>query len=256
MSSERKVVFLLLLLIILIVSCVYTHAPKLLEQSEAISSPEPTSLEVKPTLDNVIEENNKIELEKEDSSSENFEENIQIQDSEKENVVTTNSVEEKDKVVKEEIVEEEIIEPLLRTPDKYIRENDEKRIEELSMDAQKLQLEINDYIKKYPVIFKRAGYKTTQKSDKTIKMVAELLKTHPNIRMEIAGHTDAAGEAIVNQQISFARAKTVKDRLVFFGIDENRLIARGYGEDIPLQKNSPLGYSRVNRRVEFNIIEE
>ncbi len=34
------------------------------------------------------------------------------------------------------------------------------------------------------------------------------------------------------------------------------MIARGYGEDIPLVANSPKGYSKVNRRVEFNIVEE
>ncbi|XOB62342.1 OmpA family protein [Campylobacterota bacterium DY0563] len=255
MSSEKKVIFLLLLLLTLIVSCVYIHAPKLAKDSEADVSFEPTQLEVEPIInsstDKIIEENNKIQ--KEDNNLYNkteqepkvFEVEANIEEK-----AENDFVQESVDVIKE------VVEPLLTTASKYIRENDEKNIEDLSISTQKLQIEINDYVKQNPVIFKRAGYKTTKKSDKTIKRIAQFLEDNPNIRMEIAGHTDAAGEAKVNQEISFARAVTVRNRLIFFGVDKDRLIARGYGEDIPLVPNSPNGYSKENRRVEFNIVEE
>ncbi|WP_321313470.1 OmpA family protein [Halarcobacter sp.] len=255
MSSEKKVIFLFLLLIALIVSCVYIHAPKLAKENEPAVSFEPTQLEIEPIinspLNNINEENNKIEIEENNLNNENQQETQVIE-------VETNIEKKVEDSLENDTTDvvEEIIEPLLTTPAKYIRENNEKNIEDLSIDTQKLQIEINDYVKEHPVIFKRAGYKTTKKSDKTIKRVAQFLKDNPNIKMEIAGHTDAAGKAKVNQQISFARAQTVKNRLIFFGIDKNRLIARGYGEDIPIEPNSPNGYSKENRRVEFNIVEE
>ena len=44
--------------------------------------------------------------------------------------------------------------------------------------------------------------------------------------------------------------------MINYGFDENKIKARGYGENIPIVENSADGYSKVNRRVEFNIIEE
>ena len=86
--------------------------------------------------------------------------------------------------------------------------------------------------------------------------VVEALKEFPNMKIEIAGHTDAIGPEKLNKTISEQRALGVEARLVFYGIDKSRIESVGYGESIPLVKNSPNGYSKINRRVEFNIVEE
>ncbi len=46
----------------------------------------------------------------------------------------------------------------------------------------------------------------------------------------------------MNQQISLARAQSVRNRLIAFGISAKRLVARGYGENIPLENTG--GYSK------------
>ncbi len=279
MNQEKKVFLLILSLIVLIILCVYTHLEKITSsQSIAVAKPEATEekveLKEKQEEERVLPSTKPVSLEtnKEESSSE---EQVSTQTSTEENasektsqneiqteVSTLESSKEelnKEKDIHQEetqnIVEEVQEEALLTTDTRYIRESDEKRIEELSKDTQLLQIKINDYIKNNPIIF-RKGTKITNSSIKSIKTISEFLKESPNIRIEIAGHTDAVGTKRLNQAISLERAKSIKKRLIKDGIDENRMIVRGYGEDIPLVKNSPKGYSKINRRVEFNIVEE
>ena len=95
----------------------------------------------------------------------------------------------------------------------------------------------------------------TKKSRKTISNIANILKEYKNIKIEVAGHTDAKGKKAFNMKISQERAKSVKKVLISLGIDEKRVSSKGYGESKPLVKNNA-GYSILNRRVEFNIIKE
>lgn len=50
------------------------------------------------------------------------------------------------------------------------------------------------------------------------------------------------------------RAEAVKRKLLEFGIDEKRLIAKGYGEKIPVNENLTPEQKANNRRVEFKKI--
>ncbi|WP_052502767.1 OmpA family protein [Halarcobacter anaerophilus] len=272
MSSEKKVVFLFLLLIILIVSCVYYHAPKMVQSEDSNLINQPTKIaivednqdsDIKKAEENNIpisEENNILENSEDTKISDSLEKKEDITPIEEQVEEDTSPKEALEKIPEEQVqenveeIEEKAVEPLIITGKKYIREGNEKPIEELSIKTQELQLEINKLVKEKPVIFKRAGYKTTKKSDITIKQIADILKQYPSIRIEIAGHTDAVGAAKMNQQISLARAQSVRNRLISFGISSKRLVARGYGENIPLENTG--GYSKINRRVEFNIIEE
>jgi OmpA-OmpF porin, OOP family len=67
-------------------------------------------------------------------------------------------------------------------------------------------------------------------------------------RFVIEGHTDAYGEANLNETLSTARAEAVKDYLVKqMGVAEDRLQAVGKGSTAPVPGTSP--YAGVNRRV-------
>jgi outer membrane protein OmpA-like peptidoglycan-associated protein len=64
----------------------------------------------------------------------------------------------------------------------------------------------------------------------------------------IEGHTDAYGEAGLNEKLSTVRAEAVKDYLVKqMGVTEGRLQAVGKGSAAPVPGSSP--YSGLNRRV-------
>lgn len=94
----------------------------------------------------------------------------------------------------------------------------------------------------------------TPQAEDTLRRVAEALRGEPNLRAEIAGHTDSSGDAGYNQRLSQERANSVLAFLVSQGIERDRLVARGYGEERPVASNdTPEGRER-NRRVEFNVL--
>jgi outer membrane protein OmpA-like peptidoglycan-associated protein len=68
-------------------------------------------------------------------------------------------------------------------------------------------------------------------------------------RFQIAGHTDASGAADYNRQLSERRANSVMQYLVENGVDPQRLVAVGHGEDMLLVTEDP--QHADNRRVEI-----
>lgn len=71
--------------------------------------------------------------------------------------------------------------------------------------------------------------------------------------LRIVGHTDAAGSAGYNQQLSVLRAEEVERFFVNdCGLDPARLQAVGVGEQFPYDERDPL--AGINRRVEFQAI--
>ncbi len=88
----------------------------------------------------------------------------------------------------------------------------------------------------------------------------EILKRYPELRVEVAGHTDSVGTDAYNQGLSERRATAVYDYLTSNGIDAGRLQGpTGYGESRPIAPNTnddgsdnPEGRAR-NRRTELNV---
>ncbi|MBJ3776064.1 OmpA family protein [Acuticoccus sp. 2012] len=73
-------------------------------------------------------------------------------------------------------------------------------------------------------------------------------------RYLIGGHTDAPGAPDYNQWLSERRAAAVRAYLIErFRIPPHRLVAVGFGEDVPLDPSA--GASPRNRRVEVTLIE-
>ena len=81
--------------------------------------------------------------------------------------------------------------------------------------------------------------------------LAQLMTKHPELKLQLVGHTSAEGDAEFNQRLSEARAQAAVDFLVSRGIDASRLEAIGKGSSEPLDPNN----LEVNRRTEFIIVE-
>ena len=95
----------------------------------------------------------------------------------------------------------------------------------------------------------------TTSSFEVLDSIAEALKDSPEIRIEIAGHTDATGSRERNLALSTARAAAVRDRFVQRGVDSARLEVRGYGPDQPVASNLTEEGRAQNRRTELRRLD-
>lgn len=84
----------------------------------------------------------------------------------------------------------------------------------------------------------------------TLNLLTQELRQRPELRLEIAGHTDNVGDAALNLRLSARRALVVRRYLVQQGIDSLRLTARGYGGSRPVADNRDPALRPRNRRVE------
>ena len=82
----------------------------------------------------------------------------------------------------------------------------------------------------------------------------DFLVRHPEIYVEISGHTDNTGPATYNQKLSEKRAQSVVNYLVERGIGHDRLLWAGYGEERPVAGNSTEAGRALNRRTELKVV--
>ena len=78
-----------------------------------------------------------------------------------------------------------------------------------------------------------------------------LTKSNPESKIVVEGHTDSQGKAGFNQQLSLARASSVRDYLVSRGIAQDRITAQGMGSSRPIAPNNTAEGRADNRRVEI-----
>lgn len=95
----------------------------------------------------------------------------------------------------------------------------------------------------------------TPESEKVLMSALKTLQMHPDIVVEISGHTDNAGSNAYNQKLSQRRADAVKAWLVSKGISADRITSVGYGEEHPRVPNDTEDNRRLNRRIEFKRIK-
>ena len=83
-----------------------------------------------------------------------------------------------------------------------------------------------------------------------IKEVADFMTMFPSLKAVIEGHTDSRGSEDYNDRLSQRRADAVQRVLVDeYGINEDRVIAVGYGESKPRADNRGESGWQQNRRV-------
>jgi len=83
-----------------------------------------------------------------------------------------------------------------------------------------------------------------------IEAVAKLMKEYPTAKVEIQGHTDSRGSAELNEKLSQDRADAVAAVLTGnYGIEADRVSAKGYGASQPVADNKTAEGQTANRRV-------
>src|SRR5439155_847341 len=84
-----------------------------------------------------------------------------------------------------------------------------------------------------------------------LDIVAASLVANPDIKIEIAGHTDNTGMSVTNLRLSQARAQAVLTYLATKGVALDRMVAKGYGPTQPVAPNTTPAGRALNRRVEL-----
>ena len=94
----------------------------------------------------------------------------------------------------------------------------------------------------------------TEDSEEGVEMLFEFLASHPEISVELAGHTDNVGSDAYNMKLSEDRAEVVRKALLDKGVEEERLTAKGYGSTKPIYPNDNEEHRALNRRTELIIV--
>jgi OOP family OmpA-OmpF porin len=119
------------------------------------------------------------------------------------------------------------------------------------VDAGECQALMNELLGRGRILFETARADLRRDSVALLDRLSYATRRCPDVRVEIAGHTDADGAADYNFDLSRKRAWSVVDYLVKAGVDPSRLTAEGYGPSNPIAPNDSDENKAKNRRIEF-----
>ena len=88
----------------------------------------------------------------------------------------------------------------------------------------------------------------------TLDEISEVLGNCPELRMEIAGHTDSQGRETMNEALSKSRALAVLNALRDRRVATGSFTAEGYGETKPIASNDTEEGREANRRIEITLV--
>ena len=89
----------------------------------------------------------------------------------------------------------------------------------------------------------------------SLAVLRQFLEAEPEMRIALVGHTDTVGGLEANINVSRARARSVRQRLIeSYGIAEERLDAEGMGYLAPVASNLTAEGRDQNRRVEVVLL--
>jgi outer membrane protein OmpA-like peptidoglycan-associated protein len=100
------------------------------------------------------------------------------------------------------------------------------------------------------VVFDTAKSTLKPESFPHLEKVVEFMTYKPSAIIELSGHTDSKGNAEKNKKLSEDRAMAVRDYIIKKGIDDDRIIAIGYGQERPIASNDTEEGRQKNRRTE------
>ncbi len=114
--------------------------------------------------------------------------------------------------------------------------------------------DVSDVLARKKIAFTPSSAEIDGSAGAVMTALAEVLKDCPSLKMEIGGHTDSQGSEGGNLALSQARAEAVLLALQGRQVDVSGMVAKGYGEAVPLADNVTDAGREANRRIEFTLI--
>ena len=128
------------------------------------------------------------------------------------------------------------------------------RMQPYQKDVYLKRIEVGESVMLRNVFFDTDKSDLKPESQIELDKLQMLLQQNPQMRIEIAGHTDNTGSEKHNLALSEKRAKAVFNYLISKGIQEDRVQFAGYGYSNPIESNDTEEGRATNRRTEFSII--
>ena len=125
----------------------------------------------------------------------------------------------------------------------------------VNKDIELKNIKVGSNITLRNVFFNSGKWDVKSDSYAELDRLVALLSDIPSLKIEISGHTDNVGSVSFNELLSQRRADAVVNYLVGQGLDKKRLSAKGYGQSKPVYSNNTAEGRALNRRTEFEIIE-
>jgi peptidoglycan-associated lipoprotein len=119
---------------------------------------------------------------------------------------------------------------------------------------------INEPIRLNNIYYEFDKWDILQEAEIDLRIILDLMNEYSDMVIELSSHTDSRGTTPYNEDLSQKRAESAKQWLVDRDIEEDRIVAKGYGESVILNRcvngvRCSEEEHRYNRRTEFKIIE-
>ncbi|MGQ9621142.1 MAG: OmpA family protein [Bacteroidales bacterium] len=125
----------------------------------------------------------------------------------------------------------------------------------MKLDVPLMKVKVGKKVVLNNIFFETGKAVLTKNSFEELDKLVAILNDNLSMKIEISGHTDNTGSAVINAKLSTERARAVVEYLVSKGIERTRMTYMGYGPDQPVADNSTAEGRAKNRRVEFKILE-
>lgn len=140
----------------------------------------------------------------------------------------------------------------VRVVPKYIR--DQQRLAQIVPQFEVEEIKTNTNYVLNNINFQFNSYRLIPPSFTELDKVADYLLRHPELQVQLFGHTDDQGTQAYNLKLSQARAKNVAEYLTTVGIPRERVDYFGFGKSKPLKEGTSEEARAVNRRVEIRFV--
>ena len=128
------------------------------------------------------------------------------------------------------------------------------RLEAERLEAERARLEeMINRIMVEDVYFDYDRSDLTENAKRLLAQVAEILVNETRFIVTVEGHTDARGTEDYNISLGARRSTVVRDFLIAYGVDGNRLMSVSYGKERPKVLGSDESAYSKNRRAHFRV---
>ncbi len=125
-----------------------------------------------------------------------------------------------------------------------------------ALPPMELELLTKGLLRVHKIYFDPGKATIKPESYEVLHEISRILVKHPELKIEIRGHTDADGTDEFNMQLSIERAKVVREYLLSRALEiiPANLSVQGFGRTMPLSDNRTADGKTLNRRVEFLVL--